>query len=210
MNQIQTNNLNELSSYFDIYTKIDLTFVDTDINKMQYYLYKYKDHKYNSFCTLQQHINKVYDENIKDITAIIGYPFSNNVRVDKNTLQKCSTVELWIDSSKVYRDSKRLYKVIRSVVLKCHAYGIKTRITTELKKLNNDTIKEFLSVCHDAKVDSIQTGYGLTYLDRNWIPELADKVGNIFEIKAVGGINSIEEAERIVKMGADLIGSSTI
>jgi len=210
MNQIQTSSLNELSSYFDIYNKIDLTFLDTDINKIQYYLYKYKDHNYNSFCTLQSHVNKVYDDNIKDITAIIGYPFSDTVKIDKNTLQKCNTIELWLDYSRVYRDSKKLYKVIRSVVLKCHAYGVKTRVVTELKKLNNDKIKEFLSVCYDAKADSIQTGYGLTYLDRNWIPELADKIGSEFEIKAVGGINSIEEAERITKMGADIIGSSTI
>ncbi len=210
MNQMKTNSLNELSSYFDIYNKIDLTFLDTDVNKIQYYLYKYKDHNYNSFCTLQEYVNTVSDENINDITAIIGYPFTSTVELERNTLQKCNTVEFWIESSRVYRDTKKLYKVIRSVVLKSHAFGVKTRVVTELKKLNNDIIKDFLSICQEAKVDSIQTGYGLTYLDRDWIPELADKVGNIFEIKAVGGINSIEEAERIIKMGADLIGSSTI
>jgi deoxyribose-phosphate aldolase len=208
MNQKQT--INEISLYFDIYNKIDLTFLDTDINKIHYYLYKFKDHEYNSFCTLQNHVSTVYENGIKNITMIVGYPFSHKVSIDQDLLLKSDTVEFWIESSRVYRDPKKIFKTLRRSVIKSHAAGVKIRAVTEFKSLTMDNIKEFLLICKDANVDSIQTGYGLTNLNDSWIPELKSKIGNDFEIKAVGGINSIEHAEKLIKAGADLIGSSTI
>jgi len=208
MNQKQI--INEISTYFDIYNKIDLTFVDTDINKIQYYIYKFKDHEYNSFCTLQQHVQKVYEDGIKNITMIVGYPFSSKIKIDHNALIKSDTVEFWIESSRIYRNPKSIFKPLRRLVIKSHANGVKFRAVTELKSLPIENIKEFLTICKDANVDSIQTGYGLTTLNDSWIPELKSKIGNDFEIKAVGGINSLEHAEKLIKAGADLIGSSTI
>lgn len=209
MNPTQTN-IEDLKQYQDIYSKIDLTFLDFNFKKIHYYLYKFDDFPYRSFCTLQQHVNQVYDANIRTISAVVGYPFTSDIRVENSTLQKCQDIEVWFEAGRVLRSPEKLFKTLRQITLKAHAAGVRVRAVTELSQLRLETINEWIDVCKTASVDHIQTGYGLTAINEDWIPELKEKLGDTFKLKIVGDVNSITKAKRLIENGADIIGSSTI
>lgn len=201
---------NDLIQHQKIYSKIDLTFTDFNFKKIHYYLYKFGDFPYRSFCTLQQHVDNVYDNNIKNISAIIGYPFSNEIKIENSTLKKCQDIEIWFEAGRVLRGPDKLFKTMRQAVLKAHAAGVRVRVATELSQLRLDVINEWIDVCNTASVDHIQTGYGLSPINEDWIPEIKEKIGDKFKIKTVGDINSLSKAKRIIELGADIIGTSTV
>ena len=211
MNPILTNkDINNLEEYHNVYSKIDLTFLDEDYSKIKYYLYKFQNYPYRTFCTLEKHISNVYNEGIDNLSAVIGYPFSETVTLSNDTLRKVKDIEIWFEHSRVRRNPEKLFKNLRKITLKAHAEGVRVRAVTELYKLPLDTINEWFDVCKEASVDHIQTGYGLTSLNENWLPEMKEKLSSDFTIKAVGNINSIQQANNMLKQGAQIIGSSTI
>ena len=210
MHQIQNERLSNALSQREVYAALDLMYVNTAYEPIKYYLYKYKDNNYRKFCTLQQHVERVYAENITNLAAIVGYPFGQQVHLQHLTLTRCDEIELWFDYARVARGPEKLFNTIRKITLQAHAVGVRVRVATELRYLSLPIINQWLEVCRMAAVDHIQTGYGLTTLNEKWLPEMRDKLGAHFKLKAVGGISSIAVARQLLAAGADIIGSTTI
>lgn len=207
-NQIQKNEF-ELQKHNETYKNIDLTYAELNLDSVNFYIAKYNDHPYRTFCTFDTHVNHVFDEGVDRICCIFGYPFDTKIKIDNSMLKKCVDVELWFDYDRVRKNPERVFKELRRLTLQCHSEGVRVRAVTELKDIGLERTNQWLDVCIAASVNHIQTGYGLTNLNEEWLPEMKQKLKKL-KIKAVGDINDIETAKNLLSKGADIIGSSTI
>lgn len=101
-------------------------------------------------------------------------------------------------------------KEIRTLKLVCEDRILKVIIETCL--LTEEEKIKMCEIVTKAGADYIKTSTGFSKAGATFedIELFAKHVGNDVKIKAAGGISSMEDAERFVKLGADRLGTSRI
>lgn len=86
------------------------------------------------------------------------------------------------------------------------------KVIVETCLLTDDEIKRVTEVVSESNADYIKTSTGFSTEGATFhsVQIFADNVSNGTKIKAAGGISSIDDAEKFIKIGADRLGTSRI
>lgn len=86
------------------------------------------------------------------------------------------------------------------------------KVIVESCLLTDDELKQVTQVVSLSKADYIKTSTGFSTEGATFhaVEIMAQNVSNKTLIKAAGGINSIEDAEKFIELGADRLGTSRI
>jgi deoxyribose-phosphate aldolase len=100
---------------------------------------------------------------------------------------------------------------IRNIANECHKNGVVLKIIIEINDLTMSQISILSGIINRAGADFIQTSSGKndSIMDVNKIKEIRRILPEHIKIKAVGGINTLEDANKIYPF-VDRIGTSKI
>lgn len=86
------------------------------------------------------------------------------------------------------------------------------KVIVESCLLTDDELKQVTQVVSLSKADYIKTSTGFSSEGATFhaVQIMAENISNKTLIKAAGGINSIEDAEKFIELGADRLGTSRI
>jgi deoxyribose-phosphate aldolase len=106
---------------------------------------------------------------------------------------------------------KEIKQLLKNVQKKIEGKKTKLIIETALMKDKEKQIKELCEIVEECKIDVVKTNTGL--FKRKRFEELEEDVKIIKkywngEIKASGGINTLNKAKRLIDLGANYIGTS--
>jgi deoxyribose-phosphate aldolase len=162
-------------------------------------------------------ISKNYVKNNLKICTVIGFPNGNTT-----TLTKCfeaddalkngadeidMVINLgWLKNkqyTEVFDEIAKIREICKNKILK---------VIVEACLLDNSEKIEICKIITEANADYIKTSTGFSISGATFedIKLFLKYIGKNVKIKAAGGINSLETAEKFIEIGVDRIGSSKI
>ena len=163
---------------------------------------------------------KMAKEYVKDkllICTVIGFPNGYSTTATKiyetiNAINEgADEIDMVANINLIKNgDYNAIFDEISKIKLACKNKVLKVIIETCL--LTDDEKIEMCKIVSKAKVDYIKTStgfstYGATFND---VKLLVDNVYGGVLVKAAGGISSIEDAEKFIKLGASRLGTSKV
>lgn len=160
---------------------------------------------------------KDYVENKCKICTVIGFPNGNNTALVKALEARFAIAE----------GADEIDMVINIGMLKAKAYNYVLQEIREVKRVCEGKVlkviietcllteEEKIKMCEivtEAGADYIKTSTGFSAAGATFedIALFAEHVGPDVKIKAAGGISSMEDAEKFIKLGASRLGTSRI
>lgn len=160
---------------------------------------------------------KDYVENKCKICTVIGFPNGNNTALVKALEARFAIAE----------GADEIDMVINIGMLKAKAYNYVLQEIREVKRVcEGKVLKVIIETCllteeEKIKMCEIVTEVGADYIKTSTgfsaagatfedIALFAEHVGPDVKIKAAGGISSMEDAEKFIKLGASRLGTSRI
>ena len=100
---------------------------------------------------------------------------------------------------------------IQAVTTACHLQNKVVKVIIETSYLNNEEIEKACRLCTDCEVDFVKTstGFSSSGATIEAVELMRKTLPPKIKIKASGGINDIEFAEKLIHAGAVRIGTST-
>ncbi len=100
---------------------------------------------------------------------------------------------------------------IDSITIAAHLKGKIIKIILETTLLTEDEIKTLCAICNEKGVDFVKTSTGFNGpgATKEMVRFLKDNLSPKIKIKASGGIKTKEQAEALIKAGADRLGTSS-
>lgn len=151
------------------------------------------------------------------ICTVIGFPNGYNVTEIKCSEAACavkqgaSEIDMVINIGWVKEQRwDDLLSEINQVKDACSGRLLKVIVETCL--LTDDEIKKITEIVSNSKAEFIKTSTGFSTEGATFhgVKIFADNVSNGTKIKASGGISSLDDAEKFIKLGADRLGTSRI
>jgi deoxyribose-phosphate aldolase len=92
----------------------------------------------------------------------------------------------------------------------CHEHGVALKVILETAYLTDDEIVDASVMCEEAGADFVKTstGFGPHGAKVEHVQLMRNAVSDQVGIKAAGGIRTLEEAQAMIRAGADRIGTS--
>lgn len=205
----------------DILKRLDHTLLKQDVTWEQIKTLCDEGMKYHtaSVCIPPCYVQKAkqYVGNHLAICTVIGFP-NGNMTTEAKVFETKDAIE---------KGASEIDMVINIGALKDHRYDFIENEIREIKTVCGDKIlkviietclltdEEKMKMCKivtQAKADYIKTSTGFssggaTFSD---IDLMKKNIGKNVKIKAAGGINSVEDAEKFIELGADRLGTSRL
>lgn len=206
----------EISSYID-YTNLKAYATLDDIKKLCDEAVKYH---FTSVC-----VNPIYVETAKkllenstvSVCTVIGFPLGANTistkefeaieAINNGADEIDMVINIGALKNKDYAYIKQEITDIRDAI-----DGKVLKVIIETCYLTEEEIKKMTQICNETFVNFIKTstGFGTRGANTNDI-EIINKYKNeVLEIKASGGIKTLEEVEKFIELGVTRIGTSSI
>jgi deoxyribose-phosphate aldolase len=152
-----------------------------------------------------------------NVCAVIGFPHGRSSLAAKRTEileareHGASEVDLVINYNNLRVGEKGL--AADEAATLCQAareVGLVTKIVVEAGELRNKQKLHALSICEQAKADFIQTatGFGSNESDEEDVSLFRKKRSGKIQVKAIGGVQSLTDALKMIEAGAVRLGLS--
>jgi len=178
-----------------------------------------RDNKFATVCVNSCHIPLVAEElkgsNVKPI-SVVGFPlgamdseskgFETRTAVKNGAKEIDMVLNIGLLKSKSY---KGVYNDIKIVVAAAAPYPVKVIIETFLLSNEEKIAACLLSKAAGAAFVKTSTGFGGGGATVEDISLMREVVGPKIGVKASGGVRSREEAEKMIRAGANRIGTSS-
>ena len=209
---------NPLSSYID-HTLLRPDATEEDITKL---CEEAKKYKFASVC-----VNPIYvcacaelleDTDVK-VCTVISFPFGANPIVDKmseamNAIDNGATeLDYVINIAKVKEHDWNYILREMTKMAEYQQNGITVKVILETCLLDNEEITKVCQLAAQVGLNFVKTSTGYSKAGANekvvaLMKETVSKYGKFTKVKASGGIRTKEDAEKMIKAGADRIGTS--
>lgn len=171
-------------------------------------------------CCIQPYFVKKAKEYVQDklkICTVIGFPNGYSTTKTKifETIDAVNSgadeIDMVVNINLIKNgDYIEIYEEISKIKKACNGKLLKVIIETCL--LTDEEKIKMCEIVSKAKADYIKTSTGFstsgaTFYD---VKLLRDNVDKAVEVKAAGGISSIEDAEKFIELGASRLGTSRI
>lgn len=204
----------ELNSYID-HTNLNAFATIEDIRKLCDEAIKYH---FQSVC-----VNPCYIETAKKIlhkstvlvSTVIGFPLGANT-IEVKEFEAIQAISLGADEIDMVvnigaiknNDYEYIKKEIESI--RDAIDGKTLKIIIETCYLTKEEIEKMTKICNETFVNFIKTstGFGRRGVNKEDIEIINKNKNEILEIKASGGIDSLEKAEEFINLGVTRIGTS--
>lgn len=159
--------------------------------------------------------NKLTNNKI-GITAVVGFPlgamitqakaFEAKLAVDHGADEIDMVIQIGKlkdqDFEYVLNDINKVKEAIGSKVLK---------VIVETALLSNHELKDVIKIVQKSKADFIKTSTGFSFRGASFedIKIMKEMLGSDKEIKAAGGIKTLEDFDKMISLGATRIGTSS-
>lgn len=205
----------ELNNYID-HTNLKNTATLKDIENLCNEAIKYH---FASVCVYPYYVplaKKLLEGTSIAVCTVIGFPMGMNTKESKvfeaiNAIENgAKEIDMVINiaalKNKDYKYVKEEIEEIRDAI-----DGNVLKVIIETCLLTKEEIVKMTKICSETFVNFIKTSTGFsTYGARVSDVELInDNKGEVLEIKASGGIKTLEDAETMIKAGATRIGTSS-
>ena len=161
------------------------------------------------------------------ICTVIGFPNGYNTTEAKAyeaqdaILNGADEIDMVIDigalKEKNYAYLERQIQVIAAIChdIKREHEQVVLKVIIETCLLDESEIREMCRICHVSGADYIKTSTGFssggaTFKDIQIMRDEIVKIGSRLKIKAAGGIATFEDAAKMIKYGADRLGTSRL
>lgn len=203
-----------MNSYID-YTNLKAFATTEDIKKLCDEAIKYH---FNTVCVNPCYVGiaKSYLENSTvNICTVIGFPLGANT-INTKEFEAIDAVNNGADEidmvinigalkNKDYDYVKKEIENIRDAI-----DGKTLKVIIETCYLNKEEIKKMTEICNETFVNFIKTstGFGTRGANVEDIEIINEFKNEVLEIKASGGIKTLEDAEKFINLGVTRIGTS--
>ena len=204
----------ELNNYID-HTNLKNTATLKDIEKLCNEAIKYH---FASVCVYPYYVplvKKLLDKSTVAVCTVIGFPMGENTKETK-VFEAINAVENGADEIDMVINISALknkdYDYIKEEIeeIRDSIDGKVLKVIIETSLLTKEEIVKMTKICNETFVNFIKTStgfgeYGARVEDVELINE---NKGEVLEIKASGGIKTLQAAEELIKAGATRIGTS--
>lgn len=203
-----------MNSYID-YTNLKAFATTEDIKKLCDEAIKYH---FNTVCVNPCYVGiaKSYLENSTvNVCTVIGFPLGANT-INTKEFEAIDAVNNGADEidmvinigalkNKDYDYVKKEIEDIRDAI-----DGKTLKVIIETCYLNKEEIKKMTEICNETFVNFIKTstGFGTRGANVEDIEIINEFKNEVLEIKASGGIKTLEDAEKFINLGVTRIGTS--
>lgn len=203
-----------MNSYID-YTNLKAFATTEDIKKLCDEAIKYH---FNTVCVNPCYVGiaKSYLENSTvNVCTVIGFPLGANT-INTKEFEAIDAVNNGADEidmvinigalkNKDYDYVKKEIENIRDAI-----DGKTLKVIIETCYLNKEEIKKMTEICNETFVNFIKTstGFGTRGANVEDIEIINEFKNEVLEIKASGGIKTLEDAEKFINLGVTRIGTS--
>lgn len=204
----------EISSYIEhtnlkAYTKIE------EIKKLCDEAIKYR---FYAVCVNPSYVSiaKEYlEESTVQVVTVVGFPLGANTiavkefeaieAINNGADEIDMVINIGAFKNKDYGYVKKEIETVRDAI-----DGKTLKIIVETCYLEENEIKKITEICNETFVNFIKTstGYGTRGASKEDIEIINENKNELLEIKASGGIKSINEVEEFIRMGVTRIGTS--
>lgn len=205
----------ELNSYID-HTNLKSTGTLKDIEKL---CDEAKKYHFASVCVHPYYV-ALATELLKDsnvaVCTVIGFPLGMNTRETKvyeaiNAVENGATeIDMVINVAALKNND---YEYVKEEIeeIRDSIDGRVLKVIIETCYLNDKEIIKMTELCNETYVNYIKTstGFGISGAKLEDIELINNKRNEVLEIKASGGIKTIEDAEKFINAGATRLGTSS-
>lgn len=204
----------ELNSYID-YTNLKAYATLSDIKKLCDGAIKYH---FASVCVNPSYVStakELLEGSTVLVTTVIGFPLGSSTlavkeyeaidAVNNGADEIDMVINIGAIKNKDFEYVKQEIENIRDAI-----DGKTLKVIIETCYLNTEEIKKLTEICNETFVNFIKTstGFGTRGASVEDIETINKYKNDILEIKASGGIKTLEEAEKFINMGVTRIGTS--
>ncbi len=154
--------------------------------------------------------------NVK-VCTVIGFPLgATSTQVKRTEAEQAinngaQEIDMVINIGKLKSgDKDYVFNDINQVVLVAKKYGAVCKVIIETSLLNDEEKINACLICKSAKADFVKTSTGFSTggATSGDVALMRYVVGSSIGVKASGGVRTLEDAEEMIKSGADRIGAS--
>lgn len=204
----------DISSYIDS-TKLGFTVTSDEIKKL---CADAKENHFASVCVPPCFVKLAHQE-LSDssvaVCTVVGFPFGNNttkikVAETKEAIKNGATEIDMVMNIGALKEKSYDYILEEITEVRDECKGNILKVIVETSVLTEEEIREATKICNLTFVNFIKTstGYGNRGASIRDIDIMAKEKNEVLEIKASGGISTIEEAVLMLEHGATRIGTS--
>lgn len=206
----------EINKYID-HTNLKAFATEEDIKKLCEEAIKYK---FASVCVNPYYVSLastiLKDTNI-DVCSVVGFPLGMSKAITKE-YETIAAVEDGADEIDMVINIGAVkngdYEYVRNEIedIMAAVDGKTLKVIIETCYLNEEEIGKLTDICNETYVNFIKTstGYGTRGVSLDDIDIINNHKNDILEVKASGGIRSIEMIEALIDKGVARIGISNI
>ncbi len=205
----------ELNSYID-HTNLKNTAKLKDIEKLCNEAIKYH---FASVCVHPYYVPLAYkllQNSTVNVCTVVGFPLGENTKETK-VFEAINAVENGADEIDMVVNISALknkdYEYVKDEIeeIRDAIDGKVLKVIIETCLLTKDEIIKMTKICNETFVNFIKTstGFGEYGARVEDVALINDNKGEVLEIKASGGIKTLQDAEKLIKAGATRIGTSS-
>ncbi len=207
----------KINSYFD-HTCLKADALEVDIQKL---CADAKNFKFHSVCVNGYYVplaKALLEESDVKVCTVIGFPLGASTTEEKKTqaeiLCKKGADEIdMVVNIGALKDKKYalVENDILAVVEECKKQNAIVKVIIETCLLKDDEIVKACELVMSAGADFVKTSTGFSSggATAKAVRLMKKTVGDKIKIKASGGIKTLKDAEKMIKAGADRLGSSS-
>ncbi len=179
-----------------------------------------KTYHFASVCVNPCYVNLcselLHDTDVK-VCTVIGFPLGANTTETKRfeaeqALEQGATeIDMVINVGKLKAgEYKYVFHDINQVVLAAKKHGAVAKVIIETALLTDEEKVKACLIAKEAKADFVKTSTGFSKggATAGDVALMKYVVGSAVGVKASGGVRTLEDAELMIKSGADRIGAS--
>lgn len=208
---------------FEIASKIDHTLLKPDTMKkdIDRLCEEAVEYGFAAVCIpplfIQDAVKNLKETDVK-VATVIGFPFGYNataakVEEAKNAFDNgADEIDMVINIAAVKNGRWSFVKNdIQSVTTIAHLHNKIVKVIIETGMFSDEDIKKACELCSEAEADYVKTSTGFNGEGASveMIGKLRSYLPSSIRIKASGGIQTMDFAEKLIKAGADRLGSSS-
>ncbi|MBY5958127.1 deoxyribose-phosphate aldolase [Membranicola marinus] len=207
----------------DIRKHIDFTLLRPDLvySTIDEHVDRAIEMGYYSVCVppfFVEHIRRRVENERFKISTVVGFPngfdsYKSKVEEIKEVISDgASEIDAVLNISAVKTEMwSYVDREIDSLSSMCRVKNAKLKLIADHNLLTRDELKIIVDYCVKYNVEYIKTGTGV-YGDttQEMVSFLKSLCPPELKIKAAGGIRTVEQAETLIKLGADRIGTSSL
>lgn len=203
-----------INSFID-YTNLQMDATIKDIEKL---CDEAKKYHFTSVCVSPYYVpfaKKALEESIVEVTTVVGFPLGMNTKevkvyeaieaVNEGADEIDMVINVGALKDKDYDYVKEEIEEVRDAI-----DGKVLKVIIETSLLTEEEIIKMTEICNETYVNFIKTstGFGKREVNEKDVEIINKHKNDILEVKASGGIKTLEEVNKYLEMGVTRIGTS--